>query len=333
MVIERRLHLGGNVHDFKHSSGIRVHTYGPHYFRTNSERVWDFVNRFASFYPHEAIVKTLVDERYENWPIRRSYLLRHAPDFQVARDVTPKNFEEACLRMMPRLAYEKFVRGYTEKQWGVSAPSLGTQLALRIEVREDDDPRLSRHRFQGLPRGGYATFVHSMLGNIRVLRGVDFLAHRRHFSVRKMLIYTGSIDEFFDFAFGHLVYRAQRREHTFIESTDFAQPCGQVNNPGSGNGGHVRTIEWKHMMPAELVPYTPGTLLTREYPFTPACPDNFEYPFPDAANRIIYQKYAAKAAAIKGLLVCGRLGEYKYYDMDQAIARALVLAGRLLKSA
>ena len=170
LVLERRSYVGGNVHDHVHPCGVRIHTYGPHYFRTHRDDIWEFVTRFAEFYRYEACLKTLVDGRHENWPIAASYIRRTlgetwSPDFEGE----PRNFEEACLSMMPRLIYEKFVKGYTEKQWGVPASALSPGLAGRFDVRLDDDPRLKRHKHQGLPLCGYAGLMRNMLAGVPVM--------------------------------------------------------------------------------------------------------------------------------------------------------------------
>jgi len=331
LVLERRSHVGGNVHDDVHSSGIRIHTYGPHYFRTNDDEVWRFVNRFAGFYKYEPIVKSLVDGQYENWPIVASYIRRVVgkswkPEFTGR----PKNFEEASLAMMPRLIYEKFVKGYSEKQWGVPAAQLSAQLARRFDVREDEEPRLVRHRYQGIPDIGYASFMQKMLEGIPVKLNCDYLQSRDRFRANRLTIFTGSLDEFYGNDLGRLKYRGQQRHHEFLPAVEFAQPCAQINNPDPTNGPHIRTLEWKHIMPIEAARRVRGTVLTREVTVTPQDANDFEYPFPDEANRRLYQAYRKRAAAIPNLLVTGRLGEYRYYDMDQAIARALLLASRIL---
>lgn len=334
LVVERRSHLGGNVHDQLHPSGIRVHSYGPHFFRTSSDAVWRFVRRFARFRPYAAEVFTLVDGRHERWPVAGSWLRRAgvaaAPPPAARR---PRDFEEACLARLPRAAYEKFVRGYTEKQWGVPARALHPRLAGRVEVRWDDDPRLKRSRHQGLPEGGYAAFMERMLEGVRVLCKVDWLAERGALGARVRLVYTGPIDAWFGHDLGRLAYRGQLREHEYLPGRERALPGVVVNNPNPVRGAHVRTIEWKWMMSEEEVASVRGTLLTRETPVTPRDPDRFEYPFQDAANHALYRRYRARADALPGVLVCGRLGEYRYYDMDQAIARALKLADGLLRDA
>lgn len=333
LVVERRSHLGGNVFDYVHGSGIRIHSYGPHYFRTSSDKIRAFVNRFASFDKYEAVVKSYVDGCYENWPIAASYIRRMIggswePEFKSR----PANFEEAALGLMPRLVYEKFVKGYTEKQWGVPAHTLSASLVERFDVREDDDPRLKRHKYQGIPSGGYASFMRNMLAEIPVILNFDYLHYRDSVKARKLLVFTGPIDEFFRFDLGRLTYRGQQRERVYLPDVDHALPCGQVNNPDSNNGPYIRTLEWKHMMPSQYAQRIRGTVLTKESPFSPTNPNDYEYPFPDGANAHLYERYRERAEGIPGLLICGRLGEYRYYDMDQAIGRAMVLAQQVLEN-
>jgi UDP-galactopyranose mutase len=332
LVVDRRNHMGGNIHDHAHGSGIRIHTYGPHYFRTSSERVWEYATRFAPFYRYEAVVVALVDGAYENWPIAGSYIRKHVgedwhPDFVG----TPSDFEEAALSLMPRVVYEKFVKEYNEKQWGVPAKTLASKLCRRFDVRHDDELRLKPNaRYQGIPEPGYAEWSRRMFNGIPVLLNCDYLLRRQDFRVRKLLVFTGPIDEYFSFELGKLAYRGQRRTHEYSADVDFVLPCGQVNNPLHGGGPHIRTLEWKRMMPPEYAAAIRGTVLTRETPFSPTNPSEYEYPFPDEANAELYRSYRRRADALDDVLICGRLGEYRYYDMDQAIARALTLAKRVL---
>ena len=334
MVVDRRAHLGGNVHDQHHPSGIRVHTYGPHYFRTHSQEIWQFVNRFSSFYRYEAVVKSLVDGEFENWPVAASYIRRKVgSSWAPAFAGNPNNFEEASLSMMPALVYEKFVKGYSEKQWGVPAHTLAASLARRFDVRQDDDPRLVSHRFQGLPSDGYAGFARNLFDGIPVLLNFDYLCQRASFHVRKCLIFTGPIDEFFNFDLGRLVYRGQERHHHYLAEVSRALPCAQVNNPGSTTGAHIRSMEWKQMMPPEYSRHILGTVVTHEVAVSPTSPNQFEYPFPDERNARLYANYRARAATLRSVLICGRLGEYRYYDMDHAIDRAMTLARSILSTA
>lgn len=332
LILDRRAHVGGNVHDHCHPSGIRIHTYGPHYFRTSSARIWEFATRFSPFYKFEGIIKSFVDQEFANWPVSGEYIHRTVgkdwkPDFSG----TPANFEEAALSLMPRVIYEKFVKGYSEKQWGVPASQLAAKLCTRFEIHHDNDPRLKPlSRYQGIPECGYAEWTARMIAGIPVILNYDYLTRRNDIQARKMLVFTGPVDEFFGFDLGKLVYRGQRRVHTYLAGTDCAQPCGQVNYPLHEQGALVRRLEWKHMMQPELARRISGTVITDEIPYSPEKPEEYEYPFPDMANATLYQQYRQKADALTNTLICGRLGEYRYYDMDQAIGRAIELANGIL---
>jgi UDP-galactopyranose mutase len=205
-------------------------------------------------------------------------------------------------------------------------------LASRFEVRHDNEARFSRHRFQGLPRDGYSEFTRRLLEGVPTVLNCDFLATRECFAARKLLIFTGAIDEFFSHDLGRLEYRAQRREHSFLPNQRFAQPCGQVNLPSPELGTHIRTLEWKHMMPPQQSDGIAGTVITREHPYTPQDSDHYEYPFPDERNQKLYDAYRSRVAAQERLMICGRLGEYRYFDMDQAIGRALRIARIVLRA-
>lgn len=333
LIVERRHHVGGNVHDHVHPSGVRIHTYGPHYFRTNNGKLWEFVNRFAEFYEYRPVVKTFVDGEYENWPVGEGYISRLLGDsWEPGFTGEPTNFEEASLAMMPRVIYEKFVKGYSEKQWGVPATDLDASLARRFQVRTDDDPTFMRHRYQGIPVDGYEALMTGMLSGIPVVLNCDYLQHQREFNARRVLVYTGPIDAYFNHDQGALAYRGQQREHRYMPDLSYSLPAGQVNNPDPQSGPHIRTLEWKHMMEPRFATRLAGTVLTTETPFSPTAPDSFEYPFPNQRNTSLYESYRARASQLGNVLICGRLGEYRYYDMDHAIAKARWLAKRLLRS-
>lgn len=330
IVVERRRHVGGNVHDDMHPSGIRIHTYGPHYFRTSSDNIWEYVRRFAEFYPFAAVLMSEIDDRLEHWPVQEEYIMRSVGEgWQPSHRGPAANFEEASLAMMPSIVYQKFVKGYTTKQWGLDPHKLDAALAGRFDVRRDGDIRLKPSRHQGIPRGGYSAFMQRMLDGIRIVAGVDYLTHRHQFTARRLVFFTGPIDEYFGFELGRLAYRAQRRQHSFLPNVRWHQPVPQVNHPGL-EVPVIRTLEWKHMMEPELREIPPGTVITTETPYTPQDPGEYEYPFPDAANQRLYTRYRERADCIDGLVMCGRLGEYRYYDMDQAIGRAMTLARRAL---
>jgi UDP-galactopyranose mutase len=328
LVLERRQRIGGNVADKWSTHAIRIHLYGPHLFRTCSDKVWEFVNRFSGFYTYKHIIKTQIDGELENWPVAASYIRKKVggdwrPDFEG----TPKNFKEAALSKMPRLVYEKFVKGYTEKQWGKPATELSPELCGRFSVHQDDDPHLNPDaKYQSLPLNGYTQMVRNMLHQIPVVLNFDYLKYRDRVHATKKLIYTGSIDEYFGFRLGRLEYRAQQRQHRFYPQAGLLQPCAQVNNPS--NTGQLRTIEWKHLMPVSDAERITGTLLTEETPYTPQEPDAYEYPVPDAKNYDLYSRYV-ELAENKPVVFCGRLGSYQYLDMDGAIEKAMGVAKTL----
>jgi UDP-galactopyranose mutase len=332
IVVERRSRLGGNVADAVHPSGVNVHIYGPHLFRTQSEEIFQFVTRFAEFHTYYHQIKVEIDGNMENWPIAASYVRRVCgkdwrPELQKNE---PRNFEEAALNLMPRAIYETFVKGYTEKQWGVPATTLLAGLCKRFDVRRDDNPFLTPVALhQGGPTEGFSHLMRRMLEGIPVALNCDYLENRHEFKHRKILIFTGPIDEYFGYKFGKLTYRGQRRETTHVTDVDWRLSCGVVNNPGDGD--HVRDIEWKHMMRPDYADQIRGTVLTRETPYSPENPDNYEYPFPDETNQTLYRRYRELAEVESGLLLCGRLGEYRYYDMDHAIARAMELSDEILQ--
>ena len=358
IVLERREHLGGNVYDEVHPSGIRVHRYGPHSFRTSSRKIWEFVGRFANFYPFELRIMSVIDGNLEHWPVQTEFIERllgvgWTPSFTGK----PSNFEEAVLAKMPLETYQHFVKGYTEKQWGVPAKQLGVDLAKRVSVRNSSDPRLKQSKYQGLPIGGYAAMMKRMLEGIEVRCETDFLENRQLIQPQRKCIYTGPIDAYFEYKLGRLEYRGQERTHIFFEDTDYKFPTPIINHPHLKTGEHIgltntakadqaldiceilkceayiRSIEWKHFMEYEIASQIKGSLLTHEKPISPKSEDRFEYPFPNQANRKLYKRYRELADKLDDVLICGRLGEYRYYDMDQAIGRALMISTKLLREA
>lgn len=332
LVVDRRSHIGGNVHDHAHGSGIRIHTYGPHYFRTSSDRIWEWANRFGEFYVYEAAILSDIRGDLVQWPLSGDYIRKTAgdgwtPDFFSK----PSNLEEAALSLMPRQVYELFVREYNEKQWGVPCTQLGPELCKRFDVRANGDGRLTPNaKYQGIPVDGYASWTRRMFDGIPVILNYDYLQRRGEITARHCLVFTGPIDEFFGFDRGRLQYRGQHREHQYLENASFIQRRGQINNPLHFGGPHIRVLEWKHMMPPELGNRITGSVLTTEIPFTPSNPSEYEYPFPDRSNAELYELYRRRADALPNTLIAGRLGEYRYFDMDQAIGRAMVLSDEML---
>ena len=333
LVLDRRREPGGNVQDFLHPSGIRVHTYGPHYFRTSSPAVWGFMNRFASFYPFEATVKIRAGDQWLDWPLKCAQVEGLAGWKAPHDPAAPANFEEACLQRMPRAVYARYIEAYTRRQWGLDPGELVPSLADRIRFNSNGKATLTpHHRFQGLPTGGYSELMAQLVGGIPCRLGVDYLADPAAYPARKAVIFTGALDEFFGFDEGRLGYRAQRRLHEFIPDCDQYQPCVQVNYCQPHPEEPLRTMEWKHLLPPARREQVQGTVLTREFPFTPDDPDHFEYPVPAERHRRLYERYRSRAATVPKLIACGRLGCYAYLDMDQAIRRAFDVARRLLEA-
>lgn len=329
LVVDRRGHLGGNVHDHVHAmSGIVIHTYGPHYFRTSSDKIWNFVNRFSDFYGFEAQILSKIRSNYYHWPVWRSEMQKLCKSSKPFFEGVPTNFEQAALKLMPREIYELFIKEYNEKQWGVPASQLQADLCRRFDVRETDEPRLKPDaKYQGLPTIGYAGLMMRMLDGVKVELGVNYLLHKERIKARHV-IYTGPIDEYFNYSLGRLHYRGQRREHIYHQHAERLLPCAQVNYPMHADGKWIRSIEWKHMQ--QNVATTTGTVITTETPFTPTNVDEFEYPFPDDQNHNLYEQYRNLANTIPNLTIAGRLGDYKYYDMDQAIGKAMKIAECLI---
>lgn len=333
-IIERRCRIGGNCADAYHPSGIRYHLYGPHYFRTSSKEIWDFVRQFAEFYPFRAEVKTFVNGKFENWPLAGSLVRAIAPTFTV-REATsrPANLEEAALAIMPRVVYELFVKEYNEKQWGLGARELSPELCRRFAIHWDDNPLLKpTHKYQGLPMNGYLSMIEGMLAGIPVVTNVDFLRSRDLVKWTRRLIFTGPIDEYFGFCLGKLEYRAQKRHLSYhADVQEFLLPAVQVNFPLHSQGAKIRQIEWKRLMPHEFASRICGSLITEEIPYSPVDPEEYEYPAQDFKNKELYSRYQDLAKQENMTLFCGRLGEYRYYDMDMAIGRALLLAKKVLQ--
>ncbi|MBV9961359.1 MAG: NAD(P)-binding protein [Parafilimonas sp.] len=331
VILDRRDHFAGNIYDYRHESGAMIHKYGPHYFRCGSEKIWNFLNRFTEFYDWSAKILSKVNDEHLNWPVNQDYIEKIAGKNWEVFKGEASNFEEACLAKMPWQLYELFIKGYTEKQWGVKATELDKELAVRITINKSNVNSLTpNHKWNALPRNGYTEMVKNMIDGIPLELEFDYLQHKEKVIAKKMVIFTGPIDEFFGYKYGKLKYRGQNRRIEHLENIDQYQPVIQVNYP-SPEDPRIRTIEWKHLMHSSEKGKVKGTLLTHETPFTPETAANFEYPFPDKINKNLYEQYKADGEKLNNVLICGRLGEYRYYDMDQAIGRAMKLASEIIE--
>jgi UDP-galactopyranose mutase len=234
--------------------------------------------------------------------------------------------------LFPAEVYGRFIRGYTHRQWGIAPDLLDRTLAERLRINEDhEDTLIPEMMHQGLPTLGYAGFVANLLAGIPYIGGIDYLKCRGEYHARKALIFTGPIDEYFGFDLGRLMYRAQKRRLEFFRAREWHQPCAQVNHPDAEEHQSIRTIEWKHLMPAPQRSQVSGSVITDEYPFTPENPNDYEYPVPVRSNRRLYARYHRRAMKVPRLIVCGRLGECRYLDMNHAIENATAIAHRLLR--
>jgi UDP-galactopyranose mutase len=321
LVLESRSHPGGNVwDDIYEDTGIWYHLYGPHYFRTDSERVWAFVNRFCNWRPWAARVSIEHKDKLRPWPLTPEELAEFG---KIEPPERVENFRDACLTKMPRAAYEAFVEPYNLKQWGVSPLQLKPTLAGRIDTAGDDPlRRLKPQRYQAQPMGGYQALIKNMLRDIPVEVGHHF--ELDEWSGDGHLVFTGSIDELFDKRFGPLPYRSQERAVVYYPFQSQREwPTPQVNFP-SLLDIPIRGIEWRHLGP----PTTKwGALITWEMPRA----GGLEYPIPTFEAEALYERYRALLPELERVTVAGRLGRFQYLDMDQAIGAAMVLAGRLLK--
>lgn len=333
-VIDKRPHVAGNASDYLDAHGVMVHRYGPHIFHTNSERIVRWLSRFtAGWRPYEHRVLAQVDGMLLPIPINRTTINRLyglqldeegvQAFFESVREPRTqlKTSEDVVLNSVGRDLCDKFFRGYTRKQWGLELSELAAGVAARIPTRTNEDARYFTDTFQQMPADGYTAMFERMLDHPRItLRvGIDFSDIRTQW-VADTLVYTGPIDEYFNHCLGRLPYRSLRFEHRHIPGVDLLQACGTVNYPN--DHAYTRVTEFKHLTGQRVC----GTSLVFEYPQD--CGEPY-YPVPHEASAALYRQYQALAELEDGVHFVGRLAQYRYYNMDQAVAAALVLADRL----
>jgi UDP-galactopyranose mutase len=333
LVVDRRPHVGGNAHDRFDAHGVRIHEYGPHIFHTNSRRVFDYLSRFTEwrFYEHRALA--MVDGELYPIPINRTTInrlygagydeagIRAYFDRVCERRDPERNSEDVVLNSVGADLCDRFFRGYTRKQWGLDLSELAPEVTRRLVTRTGDDDRYFLDRFQFMPANGYAALFASMLDhpNIEIQTGVDFAEMREKITWER-LIYTGPIDAYFDRCYGPLPYRSLRFVHEHIPDVERFQPVGIVTYPNEEE--FTRITEFKHLTGQ----VHPGTSIMREYPRSEGEPF---YPIPRPENAALFQRYQALADAEPNVTFVGRLAQYRYYNMDQAVAAALSVVGKL----
>ena len=335
LVIDKRDHIGGNVYT-KDVDGIQVHQYGAHIFHTSDKKVWDYVNKLTEFNNYiNSPVAVYKDELYNLpfnmntfsrlWNLRTPKEVQAKIQEQIAdlHITEPKNLEEQALSLVGTDVYEKLIKGYTEKQWGRDCKELPAFIIRRLPLRFTYDNNYFNDRYQGIPIGGYTQMVEKLLDNIDVMLETDFFTYRKeHPEMFKKVVYTGMIDEYFDYCYGHLEYRTVRFETERLEEEN--HQGNAVVNYTEREVPYTRVIEHKHFAPEEEREHPKDfTIISREYSTDWKPGIEPYYPVNDEKNSALYEQYAELAKKEKDVIFGGRLGQYKYYDMDKVIRAAL----------
>lgn len=337
-VIDKRAHLGGNAFDTYDSNGLLIHPYGPHIFHTNAARVFDWLSRFTEWRPYEHRVLAKVGEGLVPVPINRTtinalYNLnldekgieQFLDGVKIPVDEI-KNSEDLVLSSVGLDLCEKIFRGYTRKQWGLDLSELSAGVAARIPTRINDDDRYFTDSFQAMPKSGYTALFEKMLrhGLIDVRLSTPYRAYIAENPARYChVVFTGPIDEYFEYRFGHLPYRSLEFEHLHFAEMARFQAVGTVNYPNDYE--FTRVTEFKHLTGQVHA----GTSIVREYSRSFGEPF---YPIPRPESEAIYQRYKKLAAVTSGVTFLGRLAQYRYYNMDQVVAGALKKAEQIIDS-
>jgi UDP-galactopyranose mutase len=335
LVCDRRNHVGGNAYDHADAAGVLVHKYGPHIFHTNSSEIFSYLSRFTAWRTYEHRVLASVEGKLLPIPINldtinRLYDLRltesEMPAFLAAQAqpiTTPRTSEEVVLSRVGRDLYEKFFRNYTRKQWGLDPAQLDAQVTARIPVRTNRDDRYFTDQFQSMPKQGFTRMFENMLDhdNIDLALGTDYRELRRQVRFRK-LIYSGPVDEYFDYRFGRLPYRSLHFEHRTLDQ-EWLQSVAVINYPNEHE--YTRVTEFKHLTGQKHA----RTSVVYEYP---RADGDAYYPIPQPANATLYAQYHQLAQSAPGVHFVGRLGTYRYYNMDQVVGQALTLYKKLARA-
>ena len=330
-VIDKREHIGGNIY-CQSVEGINVHKYGAHIFHTSNKKVWEYVNQFAEFnnYINSPIANYQghlynlpfnMNTFYALWGTKTPQEVKDKIAEQTThmQDVEPKNLEEQAIKLIGTDVYEKLIKGYTEKQWGRSATELPPFIIKRLPVRLTYDNNYFNDHYQGIPIGGYNVIIEKLLEGIEVELNTDFFADRENMEASATkIVFTGMIDQFFDYKFGELEYpEGLRFEHEILDQENYQGNA--VVNYTERDIPYTRIIEHKHFEFGTQ----DKTVITREYPADWKRGDEPYYPINDAKNNAIYEQYLAEAERNGRVIFCGRLADYKYYDMHVTVERAL----------
>lgn len=331
LVIDKRAHVGGNIYT-ENVEAINVHKYGAHIFHTSNKEVWKYINKFAEFnrYTNSPVAR-YKDELY-NMPFNMNTFnklwgvvtpkeaqAKVEEEKKEAGITEPKNLEEQAISLVGKTIYEKLVKGYTEKQWGQKATELPSFIIKRLPVRFIYDNNYFNDIYQGIPIGGYTKIIEKMLEGIEVKLNCDFFEHRAELeNIADKIIFTGPIDQYYNYQFGELEYRSLRFETEVLDEQNYQGNA--VVNYTEYEVPYTRIIEHKHF---EFDDTTPKTVVTKEYPDKWTLGKEPYYPINNDKNNSLYEKYDELAKNDNKVIFGGRLGQYKYYDMDKVILEAL----------
>lgn len=338
LVIDKRNHIGGNIY-CKRVEEINVHEYGAHIFHTSNKVVWNYINQFAEFNRYtNSPVAVYKDELYnlpfnmntfnKLWGVKTPSEAKAKIEEQLAETniKEPKNLEEQAIKLIGKDIYEKLIKGYTEKQWGTRATELPSFIINRLPVRFTYDNNYFNDTYQGIPVGGYTKIIEKMLEGIEVRLETDFFENRQDFEeMADKIVFTGMIDEFYDYKFGTLEYRSLRFEHEILDEEN--HQGNAVVNYTEYEVPYTRIIEHKHFEYGTQ----PKTVITREYPAIWNKGDEPYYPINNDRNNNMYDKYKELADKETSIIFGGRLAQYKYYDMHHVIEQALNIVKKELK--
>jgi len=327
LIVDKRPHIGGNAYDEYNQDGILIHRYGPHIFHTNSQEIASYLSRFTAWRPYEHRVLAQVDGQLVPIPINlttinKLYGLDLGPEQVDAwlaerAEAVPviRTSEDVVVSRVGRELYEKFFRGYTRKQWGVDPSELDKAVTSRVPTRTNTDDRYFGDSFQNMPKHGYTRMFENMLDhpNIKIMLNTDYREIAREVQYDR-LIFTGPVDEFFDFRYGKLPYRSLQFRHETLDQ-EWLQSVGVVNYPDF-EVPYTRITEYKHLTGQQHL----KTSITYEYPAAEGDP---YYPVPRPENQELYRKYQALADETPDVFFVGRLATYRYYNMDQVVGQAL----------
>ncbi len=330
LIIDKRSHIAGNIYT-ENIEDINVHKYGAHIFHTNNKEIWNYINQFAEFnrYTNSPIAR-YKDELY-NLPFNmntfsklwnvytpKEAMFKIEQEKKLAGITQPQNLEEQAISLVGKTIYEKLVKGYTEKQWGQKATELPCFIIKRLPVRFTYDNNYFNDKYQGIPIGGYTQIISKMLKGIDIKLNYDFFEHRENLeNIAEKIIFTGPIDKFYDYKFGELEYRSLRFETEVLDETNYQGNA--VINYTEYEIPYTRIIEHKHFEYGTQ----PKTVITREYPDKWTREKEAYYPINNEKNNSLYEKYREYSKKDKNIIFGGRLGQYKYYDMDKVIEQAL----------